>query len=115
MTPARKAAKFACKQIGKSYVWAASGPSHYDCSGLTMASWASVGVSLPHNAYQQKHSMPSVSFSNLRPGDLIFYYATVHHVAIYVGNGWMVNAPQTGDVVRMAKYNAFPVVGYGRP
>ncbi len=110
-----KAAKFACQQIGKPYVWAASGPGSYDCSGLTMRSWASVGVSLPHNAYQQKHSMPSVSHANLKVGDLIFYYPTVHHVAIYVGNGWMVNAPETGDVVRMAKYNAFPVVGYGRP
>lgn len=110
-----RAAKFACAQIGKKYVWAAAGPNSYDCSGLTMRSWAQVGVSLPHNAYQQKHSMPSVSYSNLKPGDLIFYYASVHHVAIYVGGGWMVNAPQTGEPVQMGRYNKFPVVGYGRP
>ncbi len=110
-----RAAAFACKQIGKKYVWAAAGPNSYDCSGLTMRAWATVGVSLPHNAYQQKHSIPSVSRSQLKAGDLVFYYPTVHHVAIYVGNGWMVNAPQTGDVVRMAKYNKYPIVGYGRP
>jgi peptidoglycan DL-endopeptidase CwlO len=111
-----RAARFACEQIGKPYVWDTSGPNSYDCSGLTMASWRSVGVTLPHNAYQQKYSMPSVSFSNLRPGDLVFYYpGTIHHVGIYVGGGWIVNAPRTGEPVQMARYNHFPLAGYGRP
>lgn len=110
-----RAAAWACAQIGKRYVFGSDGPNTFDCSGLTMQAWAQEGVSLPHNAYQQKQSMPSVSYSNLRPGDLIFYFASVHHVAIYVGKGWMVNAPQTGVPVEMSKYNQDPIVGYGRP
>lgn len=111
-----KAAQWACNQIGKSYVWGAAGPSTYDCSGLTMRAWQSVGVSLPHNAYAQKHSIARVyGSSSLKPGDLVFYYANVSHVSIYVGNGWMVNAPNSGDVVRMAKYNRYPVNSFGRP
>lgn len=111
-----QAAEFACSQIGKPYVFAQDGPDSYDCSGLTKAAWASVGVSLPHNAYQQKHSIKSISASDLRVGDLIFYGSDVHHVAIYVGNGWMVHAPKAGDQVRMAKIG-WPgsISGYGRP
>jgi cell wall-associated NlpC family hydrolase len=111
-----KAAQWACNQIGKSYVFGAAGPNTFDCSGLTMRAWESVGVSLPHNAYQQKHSIARVyGSSNLKPGDLVFYYGDVSHVSIYVGSGWMVNAPNSGDVVRMAKYNRYPVNSFGRP
>jgi cell wall-associated NlpC family hydrolase len=112
-----RAAQWACNQIGKSYVWGAAGPYHFDCSGLTMEAWASVGVSLPHNAYAQKHSVPAVhGYSNLRPGDLVFYYPSISHVTIYVGNGWVVSAPQTGDVVRMVRWNSSTDVrGFGRP
>lgn len=114
--PGSRAAAAACSKIGKRYVWDTAGPNTFDCSGLTMWSWAQVGVSLPHNAYAQKHSMPSVSgFNNLRPGDLIFYYRGVSHVTIYVGNGWVVSAPTSGDVVRMKRWDSSPVVGYGRP
>ncbi len=108
------AAEFACNQIGKPYVWAADGPGSYDCSGLTKASWASVGVSLDHyTADQWKHtshvSSPSV-------GDLVFYYSDVHHVAIYVGGGWVVHAPHPGDHVRMAQMTSVGSVhGYGHP
>jgi len=110
-----KAALWACNQIGKRYVFGSAGPNTFDCSGLTMRAWQSVGVSLPHNAYQQKHSIPSVSYANLRPGDLVFYFASISHVTIYVGNGWVVSAPSTGDVVRMKRYNEITPVGYGRP
>ncbi|HEY7174212.1 MAG TPA: NlpC/P60 family protein [Micromonosporaceae bacterium] len=110
-----RAALWACNQIGKPYVFGAAGPNSFDCSGLTMQAWASVGVSLPHNAYQQKHSMPSVSYANLQPGDLVFYFASISHVTIYVGNGWVVSAPSTGDRVRMKRYNEITPVGYGRP
>lgn len=113
--PGSRAAKWACDQIGKPYVFGADGPGSFDCSGLTMGAWNSVGVSLPHNAYQQKHSIPSVSRANLRPGDLVFYFASISHVTIYVGNGWVVSAPSTGDRVRMKKYNEITPVGYGRP
>ncbi len=110
-----KAAQFACSQIGKPYVWATSGPNTYDCSGLTAAAWESVGVSLPHYTVWQKQQTTRVSYSQLRPGDLVFYYSDVHHVAIYVGNGYVVHAPQSGDVVRMARYDVVPINSYGRP
>jgi peptidoglycan DL-endopeptidase CwlO len=113
--PGTVAAKFACSQISKPYVWGADGPGSYDCSGLTMAAWAKAGVSLPHNAYQQSRNTTSISRSQLRPGDLVFYYSDVHHVSIYVGGGWVVSAPQTGDVVRMKNMDFGQIHSYGRP
>jgi cell wall-associated NlpC family hydrolase len=110
-----KAAKFACDQIGKKYVWAAAGPNTYDCSGLTLAAWRSVGVSLPHNAYEQKQVTTRISNASLRPGDLVFYYSDVHHVVIYVGNGWVVSAPTYGIPVEMQKIDMSRVNAYGRP
>jgi len=114
-TKGYKAAAFACKQAGKPYVWAASGPGSYDCSGLTLASWRSVGIYLPHNAYEQSRSMRSVSISNIAIGDLVFYYSDVHHVAIYVGGGHVMAAPQAGDVVRMQDMDLGPIHSIGRP
>ncbi len=76
-TKGYKAAAFACRQAGKPYVWDAAGPNSYDCSGLTMAAWATVGVYLPHNAYAQAYSMTRVSRSNLQIGDLVFYYSDI--------------------------------------
>jgi cell wall-associated NlpC family hydrolase len=113
--PGGTAAKFACSQIGKPYVYASDGPGSYDCSGLTMASWAKAGVSLPHNALQQSRVTKSISRSQLQPGDLVFYYSDVHHVSLYVGGGWVVSAPQTGDVVRMKRMDFGPIHSYGRP
>jgi cell wall-associated NlpC family hydrolase len=111
-----KAALFACKQAGKPYVWAAAGPSSYDCSGLTLAAWASIGVYLPHNALSQRLSIPSVSRTNLQVGDLVFYYSDTHHVAIYEGNDKVMQAPAPGDNVRMTVMEEVgPISGYGRP
>jgi cell wall-associated NlpC family hydrolase len=114
-TAGYKAANFACQQAGKPYVWAAAGPGSYDCSGLTLAAWKQVGVYLPHNAAEQRHSMPSVSRADLRIGDLVFYYPTLHHVAIYVGDGKVMSAPTFGDHVRMVPMDAYPINSYGRP
>jgi cell wall-associated NlpC family hydrolase len=116
-SPGAKAAVFACKQVGKPYVWGADGPGSYDCSGLTSASWASVGVSLPHNAYQQKQVTTRISKDSLKVGDLIFMYSDVHHVVIYVGNGWDVAAPTYGEPVQMQKPFDTPgrINSYGRP
>jgi cell wall-associated NlpC family hydrolase len=111
-----RAAQWACNQIGKRYVWGSAGPNTFDCSGLTMRAWESVGVSLPHNAYQQKHTVRAISYRDLRPGDLVFYYPGISHVTIYVGNGWVVSAPTSGDVVRMKRWNSSTDVrGFGRP
>jgi cell wall-associated NlpC family hydrolase len=114
-TKGYQAAAFACSQAGKPYVFGASGPSSYDCSGLTMAAWASVGVYMPHNAYEQMQSMPSVRRSDIQIGDLVFYYNDVHHVGIYVGDGHVMVAPQSGDRVRMVDIDRSPVHSIGRP
>jgi cell wall-associated NlpC family hydrolase len=111
-----QAASFACQQAGKPYVWAAAGPSGYDCSGLTLASWLQVGVYLPHNAAAQRRSMPYVSRADLQIGDLVFMYADLHHVAIYVGDNKIMTAPTFGDYVRMVDMDtAGPIHSFGRP
>ncbi|MET8369405.1 NlpC/P60 family protein [Micromonospora sp. DT68] len=109
------AVKFACAQIGKPYVWGAEGPNSYDCSGLMLAAWAKAGVSLPHNAAQQSRVTKDVSRADLRPGDLVFYYSDIHHVGMYVGDGWVVHASQAGQPVKMKKVDDGPIHSYGRP
>jgi peptidoglycan DL-endopeptidase CwlO len=109
------AVKFACAQIGKPYVWGADGPGGYDCSGLTSAAWRKAGVSLPHNAAAQRGVVASVKESDLRPGDLVFYYGDIHHVGMYVGNGWLVHASRAGVPVLMKRYDDGNVNSFGRP
>jgi cell wall-associated NlpC family hydrolase len=92
----------AMAQRGKPYVWAASGPRSFDCSGLVMFAYAAAGVSLPHSSRMQAGMGQSVSRSQLQPGDLVFFYSPVSHVGIYIGNGQMVHAPTSGDVVKVA-------------
>jgi peptidoglycan DL-endopeptidase CwlO len=102
-------------KLGSPYVWAASGPSSFDCSGLTMYAWGRAGVALPHSSRMQMGSGRSVSLSALRPGDLVFYGSPVHHVALYVGGGQVIHAPQAGDVVRYASVSMMSPVGATRP
>ncbi|MEV5769069.1 NlpC/P60 family protein [Micromonospora sp. NPDC052213] len=109
------AVKFACAQIGKPYVWGAEGPNAYDCSGLMLAAWAKAGVSLPHNAAQQRRVTATVTRGELRPGDLVFYYSDLHHVGMYVGGGWVVHASRAGVPVKMKKVDDGPIHSYGRP
>jgi cell wall-associated NlpC family hydrolase len=92
----------AYRQLGKPYRWAAAGPDEFDCSGLTMWVWAKAGVSLPHSSRAQFNEGHHVSQNELQPGDLVFFGSPIHHVGIYVGNGNMINAPETGDVVKVA-------------
>jgi cell wall-associated NlpC family hydrolase len=114
--PGYVAAAFACGEAGKPYVWGAEGPNAYDCSGITMVAWQKAGVYLPHNAAAQRQSMPYVSQDNLQIGDLVFYYSDLSHVAIYVGDGKVISAPQPGDVVRMVSmYTGAPIHSFGRP
>ncbi|MBM0237227.1 C40 family peptidase [Micromonospora sp. ATA32] len=109
------AVKFACAQIGKPYVWGADGPGSYDCSGLMLAAWAKAGVSLPHSARQQRQVTARVSRGELRPGDLVFYYSDLHHVGMYVGNGWVVHASQAGVPIKMKRVDDGQINSYGRP
>ncbi len=109
------AVKAACAQIGKPYVWGATGPNSFDCSGLTQYGWAAAGVRLTHYTGAQWNEGAAVSRADARPGDLVFFYGDLHHVGMYVGNGLMVHAPTSGDVVRMAYIDNMPVAGFRRP
>ena len=92
----------AYRQLGKPYRWGAEGPDAFDCSGLSKWAWAKAGVSLPHYSRAQYNEGRHVSQSELRPGDLVFFGNPIHHLGIYVGNGQMIHAPQTGDVVKVS-------------
>ena len=102
-TQAGKAVAFAYAQVGCPYVYGGTGPCQlgFDCSGLAQAAWAAAGVDIPRDSYEQWAGLPHVSLSALEPGDLLIYNGE-GHVAIYVGNGYIIDAPQTGmDVERI--------------
>lgn len=112
------ALKFALQQIGDIYVWAAAGPTRWDCSGLTMRAFQAAGVSLPHSSRAQiKYGKP-ISYSSLKPGDLLFFGKPISHVSIYMGGGKMVQAPRPGkkvEVVPLTKmFGRKPFVGATR-
>ena len=92
---------FALAQLGKPYAWGGNGPDAYDCSGLTKAAWAAAGVSLPRSSHQQIGVGTRVSWDQMRPGDLIFFYSPISHVGIYAGNGQMVHAVRPGVPVSL--------------
>ncbi|NUR72045.1 MAG: NlpC/P60 family protein [Hamadaea sp.] len=104
------AVNFALKQLGKSYVWGAEGPDHYDCSGLMWAAYRTTGYSLPRVSRDQYQGTKDTSVSRyaLLPGDLLFFGedpanpASIHHVGMYLGNGKMIHSPTTGDVVKIS-------------
>jgi len=96
------AVAYARAQIGKPYVFATAGPDTFDCSGLTKSAWGSVGVRMAHYSGAQAVAFPKVAYQDLQPGDLVFFYADLHHVGIYIGGGMMIHAPQTGDVVKIS-------------
>ena len=107
---------FAKAQIGDPYEWGAAGPSTWDCSGLTMMAWARAGVNLSHYTGYQWAETTRVPISDLQPGDLVFYGdsgPTSHHMALYVGNGQMIEAPQTGSFVRYASIWRSDLLPYG--
>ncbi|MBP2702467.1 C40 family peptidase [Microbispora sp. RL4-1S] len=113
---ALSALQFAYKQVGKPYRYGGTGPGSWDCSGLVQASWAAGGVSLPRTSYEQWAwgSSRRVSLSALEPGDLLFH-AGFGHVGIYAGNGKVVHAPQTGDVVKIVSLSEYHAIGAVRP
>ncbi|MFF3317135.1 NlpC/P60 family protein [Streptomyces sp. NPDC003035] len=111
---AAQAISFARDQIGKPYVWGATGPSAYDCSGLTQAAWRSAGVSLPRTTYTQINAGQRVSRSELAPGDLVFFYSGISHVGLYIGGGQMIHAPRPGAPIRVAPIDEMPFAGATR-
>jgi len=103
-TQGGKAVAFAYAQLGKPYQWGATGPGSYDCSGLAQAAWAAAGVSIPRTTYEQWAALPHIATSALEPGDLL-YYDGIGHVTMYVGGGYMIDAPQTGMDVQKIPMN----------
>lgn len=89
-------------QLGKPYQYGAGGPGSFDCSGLTSWAWRAGGVNLPHNAAAQQGSGTPVSRGALQPGDLVFFGSPAYHVGLYIGDGMMIHAPTTGDVVKVS-------------
>lgn len=110
---AGKAVRYAYGAIGKPYKWAGEGPDGYDCSGLTLASWRAAGKSLPHSARMQWSAVAHIGRGELRPGDLIFY-SGLGHVALYVGDGQVIDAPSAGRNVLKRGMNMMSIHGYGR-
>jgi cell wall-associated NlpC family hydrolase len=95
------ALRYALTKVGDPYVWGAAGPNAFDCSGLVVWAYAQEGISLPHYTGSLWNSGMHVSRDQLQPGDLVFFFADISHVGIYIGNGLMVDAPQTGQDVQV--------------
>ncbi|MFJ8664660.1 NlpC/P60 family protein [Streptomyces sp. NPDC093600] len=112
---AAKALAFARGQIGKPYVWGATGPSSYDCSGLTQAAWKEAGVDLPRTTWDQVEAGARVATDDLQPGDLVFFYDDISHVGLYIGGGKMIHAPKPGANVREESVFSMPIHGGVRP
>lgn len=112
---ARIAVRFAMAQVGERYVYGAAGPSQWDCSGLTMVAWGQAGIGLPHSSGAQQGSGRRIAESDLKPGDLVFYYSPVHHVGMYIGNGLIVNAENPSVGVKVTGLHSMPYMGAVRP
>jgi len=98
----------ALAQQGKAYKWAGAGPNVFDCSGLTQFAFGAAGIALPHSSRTQATMGTPVARANLQPGDLVAFYSPVGHIGIYIGNGQMVHAPTSGDVVRIISVDRMP-------
>jgi cell wall-associated NlpC family hydrolase len=95
-------------KLGKPYVYGATGPNAFDCSGLVGWAYKQVGVALPRTSAAQSRVGTPVAKSDLRPGDLVFFYSPVSHVAIYLGNGKVVHASTSGQPVKVSELSAMP-------
>jgi LysM repeat protein len=112
-TTVQRVVAYARAQVGKPYHWGSAGPYAFDCSGLTMRAWEQAGVHLPHSSGGQYAATRRISRAELQPGDLVFYYTPISHVALYVGGGMQVAGTQPGDEVRLQPIHS-QVSGYGR-
>ncbi len=117
-TQAGKAVAFVYAQLGKPYQWGATGPGSYDCSGLVQAAWAAAGVTIPRTTYEMWAALPHIATSAIQPGDLLFYDG-IGHVSMYVGGGYIIDAPRTGlNVQKLPKntdWYASTFIGAARP
>ncbi|WP_339130137.1 NlpC/P60 family protein [Streptomyces sp. f51] len=115
-TPAgRKAIAFATRQLGKPYVWGAEGPDSYDCSGLTSQAWLAAGHPIPRTSEEQWRRLKHVPIEDMRPGDLIIYFSDASHVALYIGDGKIIQAPRPGRWVYVSPAASMEILGVVRP
>ncbi|WP_086693555.1 C40 family peptidase [Streptomyces recifensis] len=112
---AARAVAFATAQLGKPYVWGAEGPDSFDCSGLTSQAWADAGTPIPRTSQEQWRQLSHVNVTEMRPGDLIIYFADATHVGMYVGDGKIIHAPRPGRTVTVAGAGTMPILGVVRP
>ncbi|MEV6264559.1 NlpC/P60 family protein [Streptomyces sp. NPDC051784] len=110
-----EAVRFAIEQIGKPYVWGAEGPDSFDCSGLTSRAWSDAGRTIPRTSQEQWSELPRVPIGSLRPGDLVVYFPEATHVALYIGDGLVVQAPRPGATVKVSPLASNPLLGAVRP
>ncbi|SER29203.1 NlpC/P60 family protein [Streptomyces sp. yr375] len=110
-----KAVRYAVRQLGKPYEWGAEGPASYDCSGLTSEAWGSAGTAIPRTSEEQWARLRRIPLTELRPGDLVVYFPEAGHVAMYLGGGKVVQAPRTGEKVKISPLASNPVLGAVRP
>lgn len=104
----------ALKYLGVPYVWGGTTPSGFDCSGLVQYVYAENGISIPRVTYSQQAAATPVSFSDLQPGDLVFWGYSAYHVGIYIGDGQYIHAPAPGQSVCIQSYSAYPFTSAGR-
>jgi len=110
-----KAVAFATAQLGKPYVWGAEGPGSFDCSGLTSQAWAAAGHPIPRTSQEQWKQLKHISAQDMRPGDLVIYFDDASHVALYIGDGAIIQAPRPGRDVTVAGAGSMPILGVVRP
>lgn len=110
-----RAVRYAVRQLGKPYEWGAEGPKTYDCSGLTSQAWAEAGTPIPRTSQEQWRQLERIPLDELRPGDLVVYFPKATHVALYLGDGMVVQAPRPGAKVKVSPIAANPVLGAVRP
>ncbi len=89
-------------------MWGATGPSSFDCSGLTSWAYAQAGVSIPRTSQAQANAGPHIGRGALKPGDLVLFYGDLHHIGLYAGNGMILHAPHSGASVRYESINNMP-------
>ncbi|MFF8994105.1 C40 family peptidase [Streptomyces sp. NPDC014983] len=110
-----KAVAFATAQLGKPYVWGAEGPDSFDCSGLTSQAWAAAGRPIPRTSQEQWRQLKHIDIKDMRPGDLVIYFDDASHVALYIGDGAIIQAPRPGRSVTVAGAGSMPILGVVRP